>query len=153
MGGKYKTQRMCNELHPCHACGERKPASEFYKDKTRSRGIASKCKLCTKIDFGKRPKSPQTAESRRTEKRLYQRKKWSQIRVSPSRKAVAAVNAAVRRGRVQKPQSCIHCGKVTPSRQLHGHHHNGYDKEHWLDVVWLCRDCHNKEHKRSKQTA
>jgi hypothetical protein len=27
-----------------------------------------------------------------------------------------------------------------------GHHRNGYEPEHALDVVWLCASHHNREH-------
>lgn len=57
-------------------------------------------------------------------------------------KARHAVRAALRRGDLAKPRKCQECGKVT--KKLDGHHHNGYDEEHWLDVVWLCEECHGK---------
>ncbi len=53
---------------------------------------------------------------------------------------------AVRLGEIQKPGNCERCGKHATGRALHGHHHNGYDEAHALDVVWLCGSCHNREH-------
>jgi hypothetical protein len=48
----------------------------------------------------------------------------------------------VKRGElVKKP--CEVCGSC---HDIQGHHHKGYAKEHHLDVVWLCRTCHNKTH-------
>lgn len=37
---------------------------------------------------------------------------------------------------------CKECGVQAD----HYHHHNGYEKEHWLDVIPLCFACHNKAH-------
>lgn len=59
--------------------------------------------------------------------------------------ASLALRKAVRRG-IVKPahqQDCILCGR----RAQDLHHHNGYDREHWLDVVPLCKACHRKQHK------
>jgi hypothetical protein len=51
----------------------------------------------------------------------------------------AAVHVAVVSGKLQKPEKCEACGGAGP---LHGHHHNGYNREHRLDVQWLCTRCH-----------
>ena len=55
-------------------------------------------------------------------------------------KARNAVNNAVARNKIPKVTSCIcqSCG----SKAENYHHHKGYDIEHWLDVVPLCRKCH-----------
>ena len=52
-----------------------------------------------------------------------------------------AVQAAVRTGRLVKPDSCP-CG----ARRVEAHHHRGYREEHQLDVVWLCSACHKRAH-------
>jgi len=53
-----------------------------------------------------------------------------------------AVNIAVSRGKIEKPDSCERCGV---KGIIHGHHTSYEDR---LSVVWLCRDCHNEEHRR-----
>ena len=55
--------------------------------------------------------------------------------------AVSKVGKAVKAGRLVK-SDCADCGG--PSAQAH--HHNGYEPEHALDVVWLCRPCHMRRH-------
>lgn len=53
------------------------------------------------------------------------------------------LNNAVRDRKIVRPDHCSNCGKkCTPQ----GHHHNGYDQEHWFDVVWLCQICHSAAH-------
>lgn len=56
-------------------------------------------------------------------------------------KARNAVNVAIRKGELPSPESlqCLICLK--PSAQYH--HHKGYAPEYWLDVIALCKACHN----------
>jgi len=58
-----------------------------------------------------------------------------------------AVYRALKTGRLVKPDACEDCGTLAESLPdgLHGHHES-YDKDKWLDVVWLCRRCHRKRH-------
>jgi hypothetical protein len=57
-----------------------------------------------------------------------------------------AVQAAVKRGDLVKPDTCSDCGEVHPSEMIDAHHHNGYALEHILDVEWLCKRCHGLKH-------
>lgn len=54
-----------------------------------------------------------------------------------------AVRDAVVAGKLVRPSICPNCKKI-PTRPVQAHHHNGYDREHWLDVVWLCNACHRQ---------
>ena len=56
-------------------------------------------------------------------------------------KARDAVNNAVRSGKLPHAKSldCVKCGKGA----RHYHHHNGYERKFWLDVVPVCITCHN----------
>ena len=45
------------------------------------------------------------------------------------------------------PKICEICG----NKETIGHHYLGYDREHWLDVKWLCISCHMREHERMRQ--
>jgi hypothetical protein len=58
-----------------------------------------------------------------------------------------AVKNAVRRGKLIKPCVCEKCGKRFAKRMIEAHHWS-YLREHWTDVVWLCRWCHNKLHNK-----
>ena len=55
--------------------------------------------------------------------------------------AALAVNSALKRGILKKPDNCTCCGKQA---SLDGHH-NSYDKP--LEVEWLCRVCHKTAHR------
>lgn len=58
--------------------------------------------------------------------------------------ACQAVYRAVKSGRLIRPAACPSCGST--SSKVEAHHHRGYAVEHRLDVVWLCRACHDAEH-------
>ena len=60
----------------------------------------------------------------------------SKIEVAARRK----VSYEVAKGRLTKPDHCQNCGKKT---RLEAHHHD-YSKP--LDVIWVCRPCHNQIH-------
>lgn len=62
-------------------------------------------------------------------------------------KARAAVSQAVYVGKLPHVSTCkCRCGKVAQE-----YHHWSYAKEHWLDVIPLCRQCHINIHKAMTQ--
>lgn len=61
----------------------------------------------------------------------------------PEHKAARnAVYEALKKGTLVKPQACIDCGK---EGKLEGHHES-YEEDKYLDVVWICKTCHRKRH-------
>lgn len=59
--------------------------------------------------------------------------------------AERAVLEAVRRGVLHRPETCSRCGRPPKAgRKIEAHHHLGYEVERWLDVKWLCKQCHNE---------
>jgi len=61
-------------------------------------------------------------------------------------KARQAVRNAIRKGEIRKPAKCQGCGKETT--ELDAHHYKGYIKRHWLDIKWICEDCHGKTRRK-----
>lgn len=59
--------------------------------------------------------------------------------------ARAALRKAVLTGELPniKTLVCVDCG--APAQEYH--HHNGYEPEHWLDVIPLCHKCHRNRHR------
>ncbi len=72
---------------------------------------------------------------------------WSSLTPEQRQKAVARryVKTRVDRGHMEK-LTCAVCGD--PNSQAH--HHNGYSKEHALDVVWLCQNHHLEAERKLK---
>lgn len=62
------------------------------------------------------------------------------------RNAQFAVQDALKSGQLVKPKNCSKCGVY--NKYIDGHH-DDYSKK--LDVVWLCRSCHQKIHKKKKK--
>jgi hypothetical protein len=83
------------------------------------------------------------------EKRCYEAHKEARIAYNkarsktPERLARDAVNRAVRVGKLPRASAyACACGKA--AREYH--HHNGYARDHWLDVVAVCAKCHKEHH-------
>lgn len=154
-------------MKECFKCGTVKPLSDFYNHKQMADGHLNKCKDCTKRDV-KRNRDDNVEYYRGYDSWRYENDpkvkerhiKYSKtescaisMRESSARWRARNPNAraahiilgnAVRGGRIDKPVNCSCCGKFTPSRRLHGHHHD-YAKP--LDVTWLCDICHAALHK------
>ena len=65
-------------------------------------------------------------------------------------KARNTVNKAILRGQLERPKFCESCGSegepFLDGRAPIQAHHDDYDKP--LEVMWLCRSCHGKRHRR-----
>lgn len=76
---------------------------------------------------------------------LYNRTKdRNRERYSIKYKARRAVRQEIHMGRMPKVTSlqCADCGKCASEY----HHHNGYEKDNWLNVTPLCKKCHGERH-------
>lgn len=78
------------------------------------------------------------------------RQRLHQIEHAERQNARQAVGRAVVSGRLKVPSECDNCQiTVLP---LQAHHHRGYDKDHQLDVRWLCSGCHGISHRKPRNT-
>lgn len=136
----------------CPRCKRTKPRSEFHKDKRAKDGFLYQCKDCNKkhalnhyhankdermavIAAWQGANLEKVAEIKRKSKRLSYKK-------DPRKdKARAAAAYAERYGVLIRPSVCEGCGA---DEFLERHHYLGYEKEHWLDVEYLCKRCHKK---------
>jgi hypothetical protein len=97
----------------CKTCHTEKPLEDFHRIGT---GKDSSCKPC-----------------RHRKQMDARRGKFA---------AQRAVQNAVKRGSLVRPERCEDCG--LPGA-LHGHHED-YSRK--LDVQWLCASCHRRRHPR-----
>lgn len=107
-------------------------------------GLHSLCNECLALRDRRSKRAtrkPRTAADRRLEhERAAARPDAAQRRAAHD-----AVARALRSGKlVRRP--CSTCG----ASRAHAHHHNGYGREHRLDVAWLCPACHGAEHRRER---
>lgn len=138
----------------CTGCKVLKSVEEFTKAKTTT-GYVSQCKTC-------RLAASRTEEAKRKRKEYYSRpdikakakarnrERYESVRNNPvswaKHRARLAVGQALKNGRLVRPPTCEANGKYGDKclgGPLTAHHHKGYAQEHWLDVEWLCTECHN----------
>lgn len=156
----------------CTKCKAEKLLSEFCKDKSRLGGHNCYCKsCCSKLAAeyqkgkGREISSARSRRYRQTERgaRLYKasnkayrnrdkgreycRKSAKKYRTRWPQKAKArnAVSSEVRAGRIP-PAKTLPCKQCDANAELY-HHHKGYEKNHWLDVIPLCHKCDRQAHK------
>ncbi len=134
-------------LKHCFKCGQMKARQEFYRHSQMSDGLLGKCKECTRADVvanrAAKIEYYREYDKKRfnTPERKATRSKQS-VRtrtVTPEKyRARNAVNNAIRDGRLVR-QPCEKCGNTKVDA-----HHDDYSQP--LNVRWLCRTCHLKEH-------
>lgn len=119
-------------LKRCCHCKEDKPATTEYfcRNKQRPDGLHPKCKAC-KSAYRQTPSG----------KASFKRHKAREMTVHTIRyKARKSVQNAVHRGKMSRPSDCIciFCGE--PAIE---YHHPTYAYEHRLDVIPVCKTCHD----------
>jgi len=148
----------------CNGCGETKSLDDFHRRRDRPIGRQARCKPCVK-EVGKASEAANPGRKLELARawaaanperiRGFTRKWYAANREraiegvqawqgeQPNRrKAIAKVNDEIRAGRMARGTECETCGKT---ENIHGHH-DSYDREHWLNVRWLCAGCHKKHH-------
>lgn len=108
----------------CTGCGHERPVSDFHKRRHYVRsGHRARCKDCTRDDAkAARERRPQREDPKKARVR-------------------AKTRAALRTGELEQ-RPCKDCGSDASEP-----HHPRYDGPNaHLDVEWLCRSCHAKEH-------
>lgn len=147
---------MTLDLKRCSKCRLNLPIDKFNADKQKSTGLSSRCRECRSKDRFTTPESAafhreyskswyetngeHIRQNRRTKYQRdgniqYQKHKVKFIARSYVRKAVLS-------GYITR-DPCEICGSLTTE----GHHWKGYDKENYLNVRWLCKEHHMKEHR------
>lgn len=134
-GSQWKTAH--TEPKVCNDCGKLKPAEDFPRQ-----GMHPYCRVCrTKRSTEYRKGAGREANISRMKK--YNKEMYATDPEFRKRMAARrAVGAAILIGVLQRPARCPSCKRKC---LVQGHHHKGYDKKNWLNVVWLCPRCHRKE--------
>ena len=159
-------------LKKCGDCKCSKPLKDFAKLTKSHDGLQKRCRQCSSIRWKKyeishRKNLLEYRAKYASRQRFIDRKRYERIKQDPSeyaklltrmlennkrmakkhpqqRKARLAVSSAVRCGRIVRPKICSSCEiECKPEA-----HHDSYEREHWLDVRWLCRKCHMEHHRK-----
>lgn len=130
-------------MKKCIKCGEEKPLEDYHANSGTSDGKLATCKPCRirqqreYRSAGNRDKDNKYNRSDKRTKKLYDY--WDR---NPEKKyAQAKVAAAIRKGIITRPNKCRCCENT----KVEGHHWS-YLEENILDLFWLCKACHTKEH-------
>lgn len=145
---EHAANRTAFETEPtreCWHCYQTKPIEEFYEYSQMPGRRHRVCRSC-EADKMRTPELLAKAAAyarapNRRKERAAAMKRW-RVRHPLIVKAYRAVNTALRRG-VLKREVCYKC----QNPKTEAHHHLGYDHLHWLDVKWLCKNCHSAEHR------
>lgn len=138
-------------LYQCGVCKEFKPYEDFYKNKRTILGITPECKKCHSAECIKTRNKDisrinnQKYMERAREKTPEKFKERERLRKRPKDEKYytrRALNNAVKRGDIVKPEYCEECGRKVRLTA----HHDDYSKP--LDVKWLCYKCHGKHHRK-----
>ena len=109
----------------CYRCKCWKSTDHFDFDRSRGDGFAAACIPCRRVQI------------RRSRKGR-----------APSAKvqgqASSAISYEIKCGRMARPTElpCRDCGSSADEY----HHHLGYARSHWFDVMPLCKSCHVRRH-------
>lgn len=122
---------------------------EIYKESLRKSAAKSyqkfkneRIKKAKEYRENNREKVREQRRNYRFKNKDYIKQKKSEYiaRYPEKKKSVSAINNAIMYGKIKKPEECSICKKKD---HIEGHHPN-YSNH--LEVIWLCRVCHNKEH-------
>ena len=135
-------------MKTCSICGKAKPADEFYPTRPQ-------CKEC------KKERSRRWAKEN-VEKKRSSRRRWREENVEKARAhgreeyrrkrqrgTVPPGDPAKKKAQsmassLPRPSHCSKCGTEGP---VDGHHE---DYSRPLDVIWLCRRCHSRQHHQER---
>ena len=132
----------------CRWCG-----GQVGEDRGRSAFCGEGCRVERRRERGRigskkwREKNPAMAQkvARRWEQKNPEKKRKMRRRYrrdNMDKRAVhRAINKAVRRGKLSRPDRCSNCGS---GGKIHAHHE---DYSRRFDVVWLCPLCHAGVHR------
>lgn len=132
-------------LKTCCRCSESKPVTLFYRSKRSKDGFCGHCKACqvlaVKISRLKYPEKVAIYQARYSASPAGKARRARYRKRNPEQaRAGRAVASAIARGDLVRPLVCSREG--CDNGGLIDGHHESYEKEHWLDVEWLCRICH-----------
>lgn len=131
----------------CRKCEKHLNLSDFYAHPRMADGHLNICKECTKLRIRHYSAgNPVVQERERVRNKKPHRRSAAARRQATNREKRNANNAiyrAIKRGEIAPPSACECQDCKRPAAVLH---HHSYERDHWLDVVPLCRPCHGIRH-------
>lgn len=128
----------------CTKCGLIKNIDDFHVEKSRSDGRYPSCKACVKVYHDEHSKelTKKAAEWNASHPAEIKRNKRNYVVNNPHKaQSRVAIHQAVAAGKLPKVTTLI-CSVCNRKQAEHYHHHRGYERKHWLDVIPVCAVCH-----------
>lgn len=137
----------------CSKCKQVKRLSEFRLRNRQMQKFYGQCKKCQCKKAVQRQKNLSSEQKKQQHEyqKNYRKTKQGRKSIRKGRqryyqknknkfRARSAVSYAVLRGRLPHISTQIcRCGKEAKNY----HHHRGYEREFWIDVIPICQQCHN----------
>lgn len=138
----------------CPKCGEMKPASEFYKCKTRGDGLSGYCKDCTTMLMKTRYRENHAPKRRLTDREYYHKNRErclensKRYRESRLELLWELKTPCVKCGEDRK--CCIHFHHIDPKEKTCNLSDGNVGKEKIIEeckkCICLCANCHEEFH-------
>lgn len=125
----------------CSRCETERPVEEFNRHKGTKDGLNSWCKPCYREYTRTKAYKAKSAEYHL---RVGKPRRKNNPEYVVKCKARDVVKTATKRGHIAKARDCP-CGACGGAAEQY-HHLLGYETEHRLSVIPLCRKCHEAEH-------
>lgn len=123
----------------CDLCDEHKPLTSDYFAVTKKepRAFDFRCLECTSRF--------KTSLDQRLQTIRYYHDHYSDPEFQLRRKVRRQAGIELVRQGIERPQCCPRCNRITYVEM----HHRTYNLDDVLDIEWLCRRCHRREHASS----
>ena len=142
----------------CKICHQTKPLNLFYRRKCSKDGFDSRCGVCMRkkgstyfhSKHGEERMMMACEKYRKTAKgRISSNRYDAKYRINNLEKRYAhfLIRKEIKKDRIPKSSECL-C-HICKKQAHHYHHYKGYEHQHMLDVIPLCRQCHANAHRPS----
>lgn len=150
----FKVKKLAKISHidekRCISCRTVKSVKEFNKNCNIKDGYSQYCKDCR---YFRRSAYEARSKASQQQKRYRATTKGKISKIKSDRKNIVNIQArsevkkAIIRGDLAPLilRKCTICGENAKEY----HHHKGYEKKYWLDVIPLCSKCHGLEHRKA----
>ena len=143
----------------CKDCGKEKEIGLFYKHKAMAGGTLNACIECVKkrvskhrnknIEYIRNYDKQRKKKKNMTEEQILKIKKYAKDYQEENRAKKychVLLNRAVKKGLIKTSNVCEDCGcEKNNLSEIQGHHEDYFKP---LEVIWLCRVCHSRRHKK-----
>jgi hypothetical protein len=139
----------------CSKCKKWLGLDRFNRNAPAATGYQSRCRECQNSDTAawriKKAKEDPGYQTRASAtwrlnnpERAKAHRDYSVAKNMDGRRARSAISNSIASGYITRPDRCEVCGTGGGTVA----HHDSYEAERWMTVVWVCTRCHGDRHRR-----